>query len=158
MSPSPDRRRASHDTVRSALRPGARPVDASDDRPSIFRDSYDWYFVGRIGRLRSLISVFILSALPFFLMDLVVRAGPPGPEEAPSNFFYFLLFAVAVLICMSSVLWFAAFVQRLHDLGRSGWWIICLWLPLMNLWLCFQLLLLPGQSATNAFGPEPDWP
>lgn len=158
MSPSPDRRRASHYTVRSALRPGARPVNASDDRPSIFRDFYDWYFVGRIGRLRFLISVLIFSATPFALMDLLLRAGSAGPEEAPSNFFLFLLFTVGVLICMSFVLWFTAFVQRLHDVGRSGWWIICLWIPLLNLWLWFQLLLVPGQSATNAFGPEPDWP
>jgi uncharacterized membrane protein YhaH (DUF805 family) len=39
-------------------------------------------------------------------------------------------------------------VRRMHDLGRSGWWII---VPFVNL----VFLVLAGQPGKNEFGPDP---
>jgi len=39
-------------------------------------------------------------------------------------------------------------IRRLHDSGRSGWWIL---LPLFN----FFLLIAPGQIGENRFGNPP---
>jgi uncharacterized membrane protein YhaH (DUF805 family) len=39
-------------------------------------------------------------------------------------------------------------VRRMHDTGRSGWWIL---FPLVNLvFLCFE-----GEHDTNIYGPNP---
>ncbi len=39
-------------------------------------------------------------------------------------------------------------VRRMHDLGRSGWWIIC---PFVNL----VFLCLDSQPGENKYGPNP---
>ncbi len=42
----------------------------------------------------------------------------------------------------------AVAVRRMHDIGRSGWWILC---PLLNLvYLC-----LDSQPGENEYGPNP---
>jgi uncharacterized membrane protein YhaH (DUF805 family) len=39
-------------------------------------------------------------------------------------------------------------VRRMHDIGRSGWWVL---LPFVNLVMfCFK-----GQDGDNEFGPDP---
>ena len=42
-------------------------------------------------------------------------------------------------------------IRRLNDLNLSGWFVLLLGLPLIN----FALLVLPGSSSTNRFGPPP---
>ena len=42
----------------------------------------------------------------------------------------------------------AVAVRRMHDIGRSGWWIL---LPLVNL----IFLCLGSQPGDNEYGPEP---
>ena len=42
----------------------------------------------------------------------------------------------------------AVAVRRMHDIGRSGWWII---LPLVNL----VFLCLDSQPGQNEYGPNP---
>lgn len=43
---------------------------------------------------------------------------------------------------------FAVAVRRMHDLGRSGWWMV---VPVANL----VFLCLGGQAGENEFGPDP---
>jgi uncharacterized membrane protein YhaH (DUF805 family) len=46
-------------------------------------------------------------------------------------------------------------VRRLHDTGRSGWWMLLLLVPLVgSLWL-LVLMLLDGERSPNQFGPDP---
>lgn len=42
----------------------------------------------------------------------------------------------------------AVAVRRMHDIGRTGWWIL---LPLVNL----VFLCLPSQPGVNEYGTEP---
>jgi len=39
-------------------------------------------------------------------------------------------------------------VRRLHDIGRSGWWLL---FPVVNI----IMLCLDSQSAENGYGPNP---
>jgi len=43
---------------------------------------------------------------------------------------------------------FAVAVRRMHDIGRSGWW---LWAPIIN----FIFLCLGSQSSENGYGSNP---
>jgi uncharacterized membrane protein YhaH (DUF805 family) len=45
-------------------------------------------------------------------------------------------------------------VRRLHDIGRSGWWLLLYFAPVVSLSL-FVMSLLPGTPGENAFGPQP---
>ena len=44
-------------------------------------------------------------------------------------------------------------VRRLHDIDKSGWWILLLIVPLANLILVIMLLTRPGTQGDNRFGP-----
>lgn len=42
-------------------------------------------------------------------------------------------------------------VHRLHDIGLSGWWVLILGLPVINLYLMAKA----GEKTENAYGPPP---
>lgn len=46
-------------------------------------------------------------------------------------------------------------VRRLHDIDKSGWWILLSVVPLANLILGIMLLIQPGIQGDNRFGPLP---
>lgn len=60
------------------------------------------------------------------------------------------LYSLAVLIPSLSVA-----VRRLHDTGRSGWWILIGLVPCIGGLVLLVLLLLGGVPGDNAYGPNP---
>lgn len=46
-------------------------------------------------------------------------------------------------------------VQRLHDMGWSGWLWLLNFVPVANTVLALLLLLMPGHAAANRYGPPP---
>jgi uncharacterized membrane protein YhaH (DUF805 family) len=47
----------------------------------------------------------------------------------------------------------AVTVRRLHDVDRSGWWILCSLVPLIG-WLVLVIFFVKGGSPrTNSYGP-----
>jgi uncharacterized membrane protein YhaH (DUF805 family) len=48
----------------------------------------------------------------------------------------------------------ANMVRRLHDIGRSGWWVALVPIPVVGWVLTFLLSSLPGQRTANRFGPS----
>jgi uncharacterized membrane protein YhaH (DUF805 family) len=49
----------------------------------------------------------------------------------------------------------AVTVRRLHDTGRSGWWILIQFVPLVGSIVLLIFLLIEGQPGQNAYGPSP---
>lgn len=50
---------------------------------------------------------------------------------------------------------FAVSVRRLHDIGKSGWWLLIVFVPIIGgIWLLI-LLVTPGQSGSNSYGADP---
>ncbi len=43
-------------------------------------------------------------------------------------------------------------IRRLHDLNQSGWMSLLFFVPLINVFLTFYLLLVPGSAGRNAYG------
>jgi len=48
----------------------------------------------------------------------------------------------------------AVCIRRLHDIGRSGWWLLLALIPLVNLFLIY-LYVQDSQPGPNQFGPNP---
>ena len=48
----------------------------------------------------------------------------------------------------------AAAVRRLHDLDKSGWFLLLAFIPLVNIWL-IVLLASEGTRGTNQYGADP---
>lgn len=46
--------------------------------------------------------------------------------------------------------------RRLHDIGRSAWWLLAFFVPVVGaLWLAWLLFLRRGSEGENRYGPDP---
>ena len=92
-----------------------------------------WYFV------LFLVIVGIITAI----IDLTVfGAEQIGPTNA--------IFSLATILPSLAVT-----IRRLHDIGRTGWWVLLSFVPLVGIiiliiWWCRQ-----GEAGPNAYGPPP---
>ncbi len=48
------------------------------------------------------------------------------------------------------------FFRRLHDIGRSGWWWLLCFIPLVGIIILIVWLCKPSQPGDNQYGPEPN--
>jgi uncharacterized membrane protein YhaH (DUF805 family) len=46
-------------------------------------------------------------------------------------------------------------VKRAHDRGRSGWFVLVLLVPLVQIWPFIELWFLRGTTGDNQYGPDP---
>jgi uncharacterized membrane protein YhaH (DUF805 family) len=52
--------------------------------------------------------------------------------------------------------WFAVMAKRLHDRGKSAWFLLILLIPIVGpIWLFIEVALLRGQRGDNRYGPDP---
>lgn len=60
------------------------------------------------------------------------------------------LYSLAVLIPSIAVS-----VRRLHDIGRSGWWLLISLLPLLGTLVLLVFHCLDSEPGENDYGPDP---
>jgi uncharacterized membrane protein YhaH (DUF805 family) len=46
-------------------------------------------------------------------------------------------------------------VRRLHDTGRSGWWLLIGLVPLIGAIVLVVFFIIEGDRQPNAYGPDP---
>jgi uncharacterized membrane protein YhaH (DUF805 family) len=97
-------------------------------------------FVGRAGRpefwwfeLSSFIIITVLSTLAYASVVFSVIGG---------------FYALAVLTPGIAVA-----VRRLHDTGRSGWWLLLMLVPLVGFIVLLVFFVSEGTPGTNQYGP-----
>ena len=95
-----------------------------------------WYFV-----LFNLIIVIVLSLIDTFLGTFNVMRGV-GLLSG--------IYGLAVLIPSLAVT-----VRRLHDIDRTGWWILINLVPLIGTIVLLVFALTPGTPGSNRYGPDP---
>jgi len=59
---------------------------------------------------------------------------------------------VALLVFIPSI---TVMVRRLHDVDRSGLWLLALLVPFVGWLILLLFMCLDGTSGTNRFGPDP---
>lgn len=86
-----------------------------------------------------------------------------------SEFWWFALFQIVVLVVASmiheAVYGIAALAlllpalavgaRRLHDVGRSGWWLVLYFVPFVGFLVLLYWNVQPSQPQANAFGEPP---
>ncbi|GHI05847.1 hypothetical protein AQI88_09595 [Streptomyces cellostaticus] len=77
----------------------------------------------------------------------VVLAAAGAAAHAP----YIVGIAVLGLLLPA----WAVTVRRLHDTGRSGWWILFGIIPLIGSIVLLVFYCTDGQAGTNKYGPNP---
>jgi uncharacterized membrane protein YhaH (DUF805 family) len=97
-----------------------------------------------------------------------------GGRASRSEFWWWLLFAVLVALIVAAMdgtvfeesmlltllVWLALLlpsisvgVRRLHDLGRSGWWMMLSFIPAAGAIVLLVFCLQEGDPGGNAYGP-----
>ena len=105
-------------------------------------------FSGRARRLEywmfTLIN-FVLSVAAVILDNLF---GTADPELG-----YGLIYSLFTLVIILPT-WTVA-VRRLHDVGKSGWWLLLSLIPIIgSIWL-FVLVITDSQPGDNKYGSNP---
>ena len=81
----------------------------------------------------------VLISLALGIVDAVIGFGLLGA-----------LYGLAVLVPSIAVS-----VRRLHDIGRTGWWVLIGFVPLIGLIVLIVFAVQEGQSGSNEYGPDP---
>jgi uncharacterized membrane protein YhaH (DUF805 family) len=61
------------------------------------------------------------------------------------------VYALAILIPSIAVS-----IRRLHDVDRSGWWLLIGLVPIVGVIILIVFHATAGNPAPNAYGPTPD--
>jgi uncharacterized membrane protein YhaH (DUF805 family) len=135
-------------------------------------------FAGRIGRgkfwlgvLCQVVLSLVALALIFMLvpMESVVVVGPDGQPVLdalgqpqidyanPALMPAYIIYGITLLL---SLWWFFAIsIKRMHDRGRSGWWVLLMFLLMFvivgSIWWLVDLGILEGEEGPNQWGPNP---
>lgn len=110
---------------------------------------------GRIGRLRLLAWTLVLTIAFLAVSSVLLVAGLVIATSAPTT--AIILGALVGLVVLAVSFWVNVqiTVQRLHDLGWSGWlWFLHL-VPVVNSIFPILLLVLPGNTGANRYGAPP---
>lgn len=97
---------------------------------------------------------FALFNFGVTLILAVIDAGAGGPHrwmmggEGPSP--VGTLYWLAVFLPSLAVA-----VRRLHDIDRSGWWVLLQFVPLIGPLILIWFLATRGTAGSNRFGPDP---
>jgi uncharacterized membrane protein YhaH (DUF805 family) len=94
-----------------------------------------WWFV-----LFLIIANIVASVLDMAIM------GNGGMGFQPIS----TIFALATLLPS-----LAAGARRLHDTGRTGWWLLLAFIPILGAIILIWFLAQRGEDGTNAYGPAP---
>ncbi len=134
--------------------PGSTTVSPYSTPKSDVGDGYEEFaelkvfsVSGRIGRLRYL----AWSAAMFFAFLGVYMIAAVGMAISP--IIGGILTTIVVIAAM--VVSIQIGVQRLHDIGWSGWLWLLMLVPLVNLAISVIMLVVPGTTDANRFGPPP---
>ncbi|MEV7281691.1 DUF805 domain-containing protein [Streptomyces sp. NPDC093111] len=87
----------------------------------------------------------------FFLFNVIAAIIVMVVDMALGT--YPLLYAIYALGVFLPAL--GVTVRRLHDTGRSGWWILIDLVPLVGAIILIVFLATEGDSQQNAHGPNP---
>jgi uncharacterized membrane protein YhaH (DUF805 family) len=95
-----------------------------------------WYFV-----LFNIV-VGIAISVPETLLGLANPETGYGPFSG--------LYSLVVFLPSLAVL-----ARRLHDIGRSGWWILIIFLPIVGFFVLLYWTVKDSEAGANAYGPNP---
>ena len=88
----------------------------------------------------------IIASIVLALMD-----GAMGSLSASGGFGLLSgIYALAVFIPSLAVL-----IRRLHDTGRTGWWVLLCFIPLIGFIVILVFLVLDSDPDANEYGPNP---
>lgn len=107
------------------------------------------HFSGRARRREYWLSALLVGLLATILGIValgLVAEGTVGGEA---------LVVASIAGVILSIPMLAVTARRLHDVNRSGWWMLIAVVPFVGAILLLVWTLTPGATAPNRYGPDP---
>ena len=101
-----------------------------------------WYYV---------LYYFLLS-LVVALLDISVVNPMLGttPEQAAQGGLLQMIYGLALFLPSLAI-----GVRRLHDIGRSGWWLLLSFIPIIGFLVLLYWFVQDSEPGDNQYGPNP---
>ena len=113
-------------------------------------------FKGRVNRMNYFVGTCLVLAGPVLIVFLMFLLAMIGGQSAISMVLRTILFILDVfLVLIAVVVMLSLISRRLHDLGKSDWYYLLNFIPIINIVFPFYLIFWPGNSAVNKYGGPP---
>jgi len=86
----------------------------------------------------------------YFLVNLVIAAIESAMGVGPGMGFLSMIFVLVTFLPSLAVA-----VRRLHDIDKSGWWLLLYFIPLIGVIILIVWACKRGTPGDNRFGPDP---
>jgi len=110
----------------------------------------------RIGRLRyqaySWVCLLLLMLAGILVRGIIGLMEVTALNPSPDNMLWYLALATYI---PSTIYSFILAKRRLNDLNQSGWFLIFLFAPFLNLLFILYLIFFKGSPKSNQYGPAP---
>ncbi|SFZ98592.1 Integral membrane protein [hydrothermal vent metagenome] len=101
-----------------------------------------WYFA-----LFYFIANLILALVDTFLINPMLGATP---DQVGQGGFLQIIFALALLVPSIAIA-----IRRLHDIGKSGWWYLIAFIPVIGILVLLYFFVQDSQPEANQYGYNP---
>jgi len=91
---------------------------------------------------------FLFNFIIGYVLDLIERIADIAPQSDQS--ILASLYMLAILLP-----WLAVVIRRLHDTGRSGWWMLIAFVPIIGMIVLLVSMVTDRQPGENQYGPNP---
>lgn len=86
----------------------------------------------------------------FFLFNFIIAIVLGVVDGVLGTMIIGMLYSLAVLIPGIAVTF-----RRLHDIGKSAWWLLVLLVPIIGVIVILVFMFLAGEEGQNQYGPNP---
>lgn len=93
--------------------------------------------------------VCVLLDVPFFILSTLFQS------VAVLRMILGLV-ALVLFVCIACVM-IPLIIRRLHDTGRTGWWILIAFVPAIGGIILLVFMVLDSQRESNEYGPSPKY-
>ncbi len=105
---------------------------------------------------RARLSFFLwhLSTTIIFVVGCFISFGLVATSELEERSFG----GLALLLLLGMVIFWiqtCLSVQRFHDCGRTGWWVLVYSIPALHIFVWLYQIFCPGTYGPNRYGPDP---
>lgn len=107
---------------------------------------------GRLNRLPYIKYVIVLTVISFILNFIVSTAAALLTGNAEGTLAKILSVIVTLPLSLGSIM---IAIRRLHDLNRSGWFLLAGIIPVLNVILVIYMLFFKGTDGANKYGADP---
>lgn len=132
-----------------------------ESNPENIKPGGIWSFTGRIDRTTYFVYLVVYAFIFGIILFLINLIPMERISESSGYYSYdtwqkpsFAIWTELLVSLFALYLTIALGVKRLHDCGRSGWWVILVLItaPIGPLYLLFKR----GEEKTNEYGPIPE--